>query len=154
MEELTFSILDILLGTGLLLILVRVFKNGILKELVFTSFLLFFMYITLNNIEEVYEYFLELGFNFGKELSNIVVLLIALAGLPLLNFASGLYVPKFEGKINILGGILVALVRYLLLLFFITEIFPTLIENSLVYDSLIVNIMLSYFSDIFIYLLY
>ena len=66
MEELTFSILDILLGTGLLLILVRVFKNGILKELVFTSFLLFFMYITLNNIEEVYEYFLELGFNFGK----------------------------------------------------------------------------------------
>ena len=142
MEELTFSILDILLGTGLLLILVRVFN------------LLFFMYITLNNIEEVYEYFLELGFNFGKELSNIVVLLIALAGLPLLNFASGLYVPKFEGKINILGGILVALVRYLLLLFFITEIFPTLIENSLVYDSLIVNIMLSYFSDIFIYLLY
>ncbi len=154
MEELTFSILDILLATGLLLVLVRVFKNGILKELVFASYLLTFSYISLNNIQEVYDFFVNLGFDFGREFSNFLLLLIALAGLPLLNFASGLYVPKFGGNLNIIGGILLALIRYLLLLFLILEIFPPLIENSLVYDSLIVNIMLAYFSDIFSYLLY
>ncbi len=154
MEELTFSILDILLATGLLLVLVRVLKNGILKELVFASYLLTFSYISLNNIQEVYDFFVNLGFDFGREFSNFLLLLIALAGLPLLNFASGLYVPKFRGNLNIIGGILLALIRYLLLLFLILEIFPPLIENSLVYDSLIVNIMLAYFSDIFSYLLY
>ena len=153
MEELTFSILDILLATGLLLLLVRVIKNGILKELVFTSFLLTFSYISLNNIQEVYDFF-RLRFGFGKEFSNFLVLLIALAGLPLLNFASGLYVPKFEGNLSIIGGILVAIIRYLLLLFLIIQIFPALIENSLVYDSFIVNIMLTYFGNIFSYLLY
>ena len=105
-------------------------KNGILKELVFTSFLLTFSYISLNNIQEVYDFFLDLGFGFGKEFSNFLVLLIALAGLPLLNFASGLYVPKFEGNLSIIGGILVAIIRYLLLLFLIIQIFPALIENS------------------------
>mgnify|MGYP001346793382 CR=1 FL=1 len=154
MEELTFSILDILLATGLLLVLVRVLKNGILKELVFASYLLTFSYISLNNIQEVYDFFVNLGFDFGREFSNFLLLLIALAGLPLLNFASGLYVPKFRGNLNIIGGILLALIRYLLLLFLILEIFPPLLENSLVYDSLIVNIMLAYFSDIFSYLLY
>tara|TARA_B100000575_G_C22961518_1_gene555522 strand:+ start:346 stop:810 length:465 start_codon:yes stop_codon:yes gene_type:complete len=153
-EELTFSILDILLATGLLLVLVRVLKNGILKELVFASYLLTFSYISLNNIQEVYDFFVNLGFDFGREFSNFLLLLIALAGLPLLNFASGLYVPKFRGNLNIIGGILLALIRYLLLLFLILEIFPPLLENSLVYDSLIVNIMLAYFSDIFSYLLY
>lgn len=154
MEELTFSILDILLATGLLLLLVRVIKNGILKELVFTSFLLTFSYISLNNIPEVYDFFLDLGFGFGKEFTNFLVLLIALAGLPLLNFASGLYVPKSEGNLSIIGGILVAIIRYLLLLFLIMQIFPALIENSIVYDSFIVNIMLTYFGNIFSYLLY
>jgi len=142
------------LATGLLLVLVRVLKNGILKELVFASYLLTFSYISLNNIQEVYDFFVNLGFDFGREFSNFLLLLIALAGLPLLNFASGLYVPKFRGNLNIIGGILLALIRYLLLLFLILEIFPPLLENSLVYDSLIVNIMLAYFSDIFSYLLY
>jgi hypothetical protein len=43
--------------------------------------------------------------------------------------------------------------RFLLLIFFILQLFPSLLETSLVYNSFVINFLLSYFENIFIYLL-
>ena len=150
----TFSILDILLGTGFVLLFFRVKKNGVLKELVFLSLLLCFIYIIINNLESVYDFFSDEGFDYGDDIYNLVLILFAFAGLPLINFFSSLYVPKIEGAFSMLMGIIIAFIRYMLLLFFVLQVYPTIYESSLVINSFIVNIMLSYFIDTFVYMLY
>ena len=57
MANLNFSILDLLLFTGLILLFFRVKNNGFLKELVFISILFTYCYLTLNNLKTVYDYF-------------------------------------------------------------------------------------------------
>ena len=82
MENINFSILDILLITGLVLLFVRVKGNGILKEMVFLSILLFYSYITLNNLEYVYDYFEDQGLTYADDIYNVFLFLFASAGLP------------------------------------------------------------------------
>ena len=103
MEDLNFSILDILLFTGLFLLFVRVRGNGIIKELVFLSILLVYAYITLNNLETVYGYFDEQGLSYADEIYNGFLILFAAAGLPFVNFFSGLYIPKIKGVASKIG---------------------------------------------------
>lgn len=86
MENINFSILDILLITGLVLLFVRVKGNGILKEMVFLSILLFYSYITLNNLEYVYDYFEDQGLTYADDIYNVFLFLFASAGLPFINF--------------------------------------------------------------------
>ena len=104
MEDLNFSILDILLFTGLFLLFVRVRGNGIIKELVFLSILLVYAYITLNNLETVYGYFDEQGLSYADEIYNGFLILFATAGLPFVNFFSGLYIPKIKGVASMILG--------------------------------------------------
>lgn len=153
MEDLNFSILDILLFTGLFLLFVRVRGNGIIKELVFLSILLVYAYITLNNLETVYGYFDEQGLSYADEIYNGFLVLFATAGLPFVNFFSGLYIPKIKGVASMILGCALAIVRFLLLIFFFLQLFPSISESALVYNSFVINFLLSYFENIFIYLL-
>ena len=150
----TFSILDILLGTGFILLFFRVQKNGLLKELVYLSFLLVFIFLVINNFAEVYNYFEDQGFNYGDDIYNLVLIILAFAGMPLLNFLASLYVPKFHGTFSMMSGVCIGFLRYMLLLFFVLQVYPSIFESSVVLNSFIVNIMLTYFFDIFVYLLY
>ena len=153
MEDLNFSILDILLFTGLFLLFVRVRGNGIIKELVFLSILLVYAYITLNNLETVYGYFDEQGLSYADEIYNGFLILFATAGLPFVNFFSGLYIPQIKGVASMILGYFLAIIRFLLLIFFILQLFPSISDSSLVYNSFVINFLLSYFENIFVYLL-
>ena len=153
MANLNFSILDLLLFTGLILLFFRVRNNGFLKELVFISILFTYSYLTLNNLKTVYDYFENEGYDYAQTFYNLFLGLFACAGLPFVNFFTGLYIPKLSGSINTILSFLIAIVRFLLLIFFILQLFPTLTDTSLVKNSFVVNIILSYFENIFIYLL-
>ena len=141
----TFSILDILLGTGFILLFFRVQKNGLLKELVYLSFLLVFIFLVINNFAEVYNYFEDQGFNYGDDIYNLVLIILAFAGMPLLNFLASLYVPKFHGTFSMMSGVCIGFLRYMLLLFFVLQVYPSIFESSVVLNSFIVNIMLTFF---------
>ena len=153
MENLNFSILDLLLFTGLILLFFRVKNNGLLKELVFISILFTYCYLILNNLKTVYDYFDDEGLDYAQSIYNVFIGLFACAGLPFVNFFTGLYVPKFKGIINKILGYVIAVIRFLLLIFFILQLFPTFNDAALVKNSFVVNIILSYFENIFIYLL-
>jgi hypothetical protein len=43
--------------------------------------------------------------------------------------------------------------RFMLLIFLILQLFPNLLETSLVYNSFVINFLLYYFENIFTYLL-
>ena len=77
MENLGFSILDILFFTALFVLFIRVKGNGIIKELVFLSILFVFAFITLNNLETVYGYFDEQGLSYADEIYNGFLILFA-----------------------------------------------------------------------------
>ena len=153
MANLNFSILDLLLITGLILLFFRVKNNGFLKELVFISILFTYCYLTLNNLKTVYDYFENEGFNYAKSIYNLFLGLFACAGLPFVNFFTGLYIPKLKGLINIILACVIAVIRFLLLIFLILQLFPTFTDTTVVKNSFVVNIILSYFENIFIYLL-
>ena len=153
MANMSFSILDLLLITGLILLFFRVRNNGFLKELVFMSILFIYCYLALNNLKTVYDYFDDEGLDYAQSIYNIFLGLFACAGLPFVNFFTGLYIPKLKGLIYIILGCLIAIVRFLLLVFFILQLFPTLEDLTLVKNSFVVNIIFSYFENIFIYLL-
>jgi hypothetical protein len=153
MANMSFSILDLLLITGLILLFFRVRNNGFLKELVFMSILFIYCYLALNNLKTVYDYFDDEGLDYAQSIYNVFLGLFACAGLPFVNFFTGLYIPRLKGLIYIILGCLVAIVRFLLLVFFILQLFPTLEDLTLVKNSFIVNIIFSYFENIFIYLL-
>ena len=105
----SFSILDLLLFTGIALLLFRVKNNGILKELVFISILFFYSYIILNNLTTVYDYFEDQGLGYAYSIYNVFIGLFACAGLPFVNFFLGLYVPKIKGLANMIIGIIMAI---------------------------------------------
>lgn len=153
MGILTFSILDLLFFAGIILLLYRVKNNGILKELVFISILFFYIFIILNNLKTVYEYFESQGLEYASSIYNVFIGLFACAGLPFINFFLGLYIPKIKGIANMVLGVIMAIVRFLLLIFFMLSLFPNLSDSSLVYNSFVINILLSYFENIFTYLL-
>jgi len=153
LENLSFSILDILLFAGLFVLFMRVKGNGIIKELVFLSILFVFAFITLNNLEAVYGYFEEQGLSYADEIYASFLILFAFAGLPFINFFTGLYIPKIKGIVSMLFGCAVAVIRFLLLIFFTLQLFPSLYDSSLVYNSFVINFLLSYFENIFVYLL-
>ena len=153
MANLNFSILDLLLITGLILLFFRVKNNGFLKELVFISILFTYCYLTLNNLKTVYDYFENEGFNYAQSVYNVFLGLFACAGLPFVNFFTGLYIPKLKGFINIILSYVIAVIRFLLLIFLILQLFPTFTDATVVKNSFVVNIILSYFENIFIYLL-
>ena len=153
MANMSFSILDLLLITGLILLFFRVGNNGFLKELVFMSILFIYCYLALNNLKTVYDYFDDEGLDYAQSIYNVFLGLFACAGLPFVNFFTGLYIPKLKGLIYIILGCLIAIVRFLLLVFFILQLFPTLEDLTLVKNSFVVNIIFSYFENIFIYLL-
>ena len=98
MANLNFSILDLLLFTGLILLFFRVRNNGFLKELVFISILFTYCYLTLNNLKTVYDYFDDEGFDYAQSIYNVFLGLFACAGLPFVNFFTGLYIPKLKGS--------------------------------------------------------
>ena len=153
MVNLTFSILDLLLLTGIILLFFRVKNNGFLKELVFITILFTYSYIILNNLKTVYDFFEDQGLDYAQSIYNVFIGLFACAGLPFVNFFTGLYIPKFKGVMNIIIGCVIAVIRFLLLIFFILQLFPNFTDASLVKNSFVVNIILSYFENIFIYLL-
>ena len=153
MGILTFSILDLLFFAGIILLLYRVKNNGILKELVFISILFFYIFIILNNLKTVYEYFESQGLEYASSIYNVFIGLFACAGLPFINFFLGLYIPNIKGMANIVLGVMMAIIRFLLLIFFMLSLFPNLSDSSLVYNSFVINILLSYFENIFTYLL-
>ena len=153
MGNLTFSILDLLLLTGIILLFFRVKNNGFLKELVFITILFTYSYIILNNLKTVYDFFEDQGLDYAQSIYNVFIGLFACAGLPFVNFFTGLYIPKFKGVLNIIIGCVIAVIRFLLLIFFILQLFPNFTDASLVKNSFVVNIILSYFENIFIYLL-
>ena len=153
MGNLTFSILDLLLLTGIILLFFRVKNNGFLKELVFITILFTYSYIILNNLKTVYDFFEDQGVDYAQSIYNVFIGLFACAGLPFVNFFTGLYIPKFKGVMNIIIGCVIAVIRFLLLIFFILQLFPNFTDASLVKNSFVVNIILSYFENIFIYLL-
>ena len=153
MANMNFSVLDLLLITGLILLFFRVRNNGFLKELVFMSILFIYCYLALNNLKTVYDYFDDEGLDYAQSIYNIFLGLFACAGLPFVNFFTGLYIPKLKGLIYIILGCLIAIVRFLLLVFFILQHFPILEDLTLVKNSFVVNIIFSYFENIFIYLL-
>ena len=97
MGILTFSILDLLFFAGIILLLYRVKNNGILKELVFISILFFYIFIILNNLKTVYEYFESQGLEYASSIYNVFIGLFACAGLPFINFFLGLYIPNIKG---------------------------------------------------------
>ena len=153
MGNLTFSILDLLLLTGIILLFFRVKNNGFLKEFVFITILFTYSYIILNNLKTVYDFFEDQGLDYAQSIYNVFIGLFACAGLPFVNFFTGLYIPKFKGVMNIIIGCVIAVIRFLLLIFFILQLFPNFTDASLVKNSFVVNIILSYFENIFIYLL-
>ena len=153
MGILTFSILDLLFFAGIILLLYRVKNNGILKELVFILILFFYIFIILNNLKTVYEYFESQGLEYASSIYNVFIGLFACAGLPFINFFLGLYIPNIKGMANIVLGAIMAIIRFLLLIFFMLSLFPNLSDSSLVYNSFVINILLSYFENIFTYLL-
>ena len=59
MVDLSFSVLDSFLLTGVILLFFRVRKNGSLRELVYISILFLYSYVVLNNMKAVHDYFLE-----------------------------------------------------------------------------------------------
>ena len=144
---------DRLLLTGIILLFFRVKNNGFLKELVFITILFTYSYIILNNLKTVYDFFEDQGLDYAQSIYNVFIGLFACAGLPFVNFFTGLYIPKFKGVMNIIIGCVIAVIRFLLLIFFILQLFPNFTDASLVKNSFVVNIILSYFENIFIYLL-
>lgn len=153
MANITFSILDLLFFTGFILLFFRVRNNGLLKEIVFISILFIYCYLTLNNLKIVHDYFDDEGFDYAQSIYNLFLGLFACAGLPFVNFFTGLYIPKLKGIINIILGCIIAFIRFLLLIFFILQLFPTFADATLVKNSFVVNIIVSNFENIFIYLL-
>ena len=147
MANMSFSILDLLLITGLILLFFRVRNNGFLKELVFMSILFIYCYLALNNLKTVYDYFDDEGLDYAQSIYNIFLGLFACAGLPFVNFFTGLYIPRLKGLIYIILGCLVAIVRFLLLVFFILQLFPTFADATLVKNSFVVNIIVSNFEN-------
>ena len=117
------------------------------------SILFIYCYLALNNLKTVYDYFDDEGLDYAQSIYNIFLGLFACAGLPFVNFFTGLYIPKLKGLIYIILGCLIAIVRFLLLVFFILQLFPILEDLTLVKNSFVVNIIFSYFENIFIYLL-
>ena len=63
MELTTFSVLDIVLITGLLLLLFRAYKNGALNELVYLSVASLYVYVVLNNLNAVLASLMRMGLN-------------------------------------------------------------------------------------------
>ena len=70
MGNLTFSILDLLLLTGIILLFFRVKNNGFLKELVFITILFTYSYIILNNLKTVYDFFEDQGLDYALSIYN------------------------------------------------------------------------------------
>ncbi len=153
MGNLTFSILDLLLFCGFVLLFFRVKNNGFLREMVFITILFTYSYIILNNLKTVYDFFENQGLEYVQSLYNVFISLFACAGLPFVNFFVSLYIPKLKGITNVVFGYLISILRFLLLIFFILQLFPNFSDASLVKNSFVVNIILSYFENIFIYLL-
>ena len=118
MANLNFSVLDLLFISGLILLFFRVRNNGFLKELVFISILFTYCYLTLNNLKTVYDYFDDGGYDYLLSIYNVFLGLFACAGMPFVNFFTGLYIPKLKGVINLILGCIIAIVRFLLLIFF------------------------------------
>ena len=153
MVDLSFSVLDILLLTGVILLFFRVRKNGSLRELVYISILFLYSYVVLNNMKAVHDYFLEQGFDYADAIYNVFIAIFATAGLPFINFFISIYNPKLSGIVNLSIGCLIALFRYLLLIYLVLTLFPNLYDISLFANSFVINVMLSYVENIYIYLL-
>ena len=153
MVDLSFSVLDILLLTGVNLLFFRVRKNGSLRELVYISILFLYSYVVLNNMKAVHDYFLEQGFDYADAIYNVFIAIFASAGLPFINFFISFYSPKLSGIANLSIGCLIALFRYLLLIYLVLTLFPNLYDISLFANSFVINVMLSYVENIYIYLL-
>lgn len=153
MVDLSFSVLDILLLTGVILLFFRVRKNGSLRELVYISILFLYSYVVLNNMKAVHDYFLEQGFDYADAIYNVFIAIFATAGLPFINFFFSFYIPKLSGIANLSIGCLIALFRYLLLIYLVLTLFPNLYDISLFANSFVINVMLSYVENIYIYLL-
>ncbi|URQ62878.1 hypothetical protein M9B40_03905 [SAR86 cluster bacterium] len=153
MVDLSFSVLDILLLTGVILLFFRVRKNGSLRELVYISILFLYSYVVLNNMKAVHDYFLEQGFDYADAIYNVFIAVFATAGLPFINFFISFYIPKLSGIANLSIGCLIALFRYLLLIYLVLTLFPNLYDISLFANSFVINVMLSYVENIYIYLL-
>ena len=153
MVDLSFSVLDILLLTGVILLFFRVRKNGSLRELVYISILFLYSYVVLNNMKAVHDYFLEQGFDYADAIYNVFIAIFATAGLLFINFFISFYIPKLSGIANLSIGCLIALFRYLLLIYLVLTLFPNLYDISLFANSFVINVMLSYVENIYIYLL-
>ena len=153
MADLSFSVLDILLLTGVILLFFRVRKNGSLRELVYISILFLYSYVVLNNMKAVHDYFLEQGFDYVDAIYNVFIAIFATAGLPFINFFISFYIPKLSGIASLSIGCLIALFRYLLLIYLVLTLFPNLYDISLFANSFVINVMLSYVENIYIYLL-
>ena len=153
MVDLSFSVLDILLLTGVILLFFRVRKNGSLRELVYISILFLYSYVVFNNMKAVHDYFLEQGFDYADAIYNVFIAIFATAGLPFINFLISFYIPKLSGIANLSIGCLIALFRYLLLIYLVLTLFPNLYDISLFANSFVINVMLSYVENIYIYLL-
>ena len=153
MVDLSFSVLDILLLTGVILLFFRVRKNGSLRELVYISILFLYSYVVLNNMKAVHDYFLEQGFDYADAIYNVFIAVFATAGLPFINFFISFYISKLSGIANLSIGCLIALFRYLLLIYLVLTLFPNLYDISLFANSFVINVMLSYVENIYIYLL-
>ena len=153
MVDLSFSVLDILLLTGVILLFFRVRKNGSLRELVYISILFLYSYVVLNNMKAVHDYFLEQGFDYADAIYNVFIAIFATACLPFINFFISFYIPKLSGIANLSIGCLIALFRYLLLIYLVLTLFPNLYDISLFANSFVINVMLSYVENIYIYLL-
>ena len=153
MVDLSFSVLDILLLTGVILLFFRVRKNGSLRELVYISILFLYSYVVLNNMKAVHDYFLEQGFDYADAIYNVFIAIFATAGLPFINFFISFYIPMLSGIANLSIGCLIAFFRYLLLIYLVLTLFPNLYDISLFANSFVINVMLSYVENIYIYLL-
>ena len=125
MADLSFSVLDILLLTGVILLFFRVRKNGSLRELVYISILFLYSYVVLNNMKAVHDYFLEQGFDYADAIYNVFIAIFATAGLPFINFFISFSIPKLSGIANLSIGCLIALFRYLLLIYLVLTLFQT-----------------------------
>ena len=101
MVDFSFSVLDILLLTGVILLFFRVRKNGSLRELVYISILFLYSYVVLNNMKAVHDYFLEQGFDYADAVYNVFIAIFATAGLPFINFFISFYIPKLSGIANL-----------------------------------------------------
>ena len=71
MGNLTFSILDLLLFCGFVLLFFRVKNNGFLREMVFITILFTYSYIILNNLKTVYDFFENQGLEYVQSLYNV-----------------------------------------------------------------------------------